>query len=298
MYRRVLIAICLMFVFGSACVPNSAVTHTVTPIVISSPIPSADPTSTLSSAPTVTPWIDAEREAVLNQQLQDFLNKEGDFTTEETSSMMMTFFENDKLESIGLGVCDSHPIIQGYLFDYIELQDVILLIVGFDGADGNRFVTPVEIPVYMYEAVKDKAEKDTSFVFRVDALLQNSLDDLYFIGLSNTKYLSDRSDFTLLFESIKHKVVGISLSIWPLDYSYIAEHYGPEAGLYVNESNSKINLSYRLLESVTSNNFTYEIPEGIETANVEIMKLTSTEDLNNLDISMIPLVDSICFFGG
>ena len=114
-----------------SCAPRTFVASTNTP----------EPTISFTAAPTVTPTamptavptpavdeygFTEERRAELNQQFQDFLNYEGDFTPEKITSAMMelergidhtTLFD---MSSARLGISSLDPYLQGYFFDYFK----------------------------------------------------------------------------------------------------------------------------------------------------------------------------------
>lgn len=66
----------------------------------------------------------------------------------------MDFTARRDMNSAGLGISSSQPHIQGYFFDYYEKDSRAFLLLGFDGEDGNRFITLVEMPFYLLESVE------------------------------------------------------------------------------------------------------------------------------------------------
>ncbi len=70
----------------------------------------------------------------------------------------------------GLGLSSIQPHIQGYLFDYFESEGRIILILGFDGADGTRFISPVEIPFYVVEGAQRHFGVNKSSVNNMDGV--------------------------------------------------------------------------------------------------------------------------------
>jgi hypothetical protein len=153
-FSALIAILCLLLI---ACSPANIATPTSTPT--QEPVQTVAPTATLTPSPeptpTPVPTLSPEeiRIAELNQQFQDFLNKEGEFTQEKIASMMMKFDTGTMLqkpsdfdyEKVKLGVADEGSReIQGYFFDYFEKDNRILLIMGFDGKDDNRFITLIE----------------------------------------------------------------------------------------------------------------------------------------------------------
>ena len=94
-----------------------------------------------------------EKEDFLNQQFSDFINNEGDFTKEKKSQMAIESETTEKLGKTELGVADRQPKLEGYLFDYVEKDGSLLLIMGFDDKDGNGFITPIQIPLYFLKGL-------------------------------------------------------------------------------------------------------------------------------------------------
>jgi len=150
------IFIVIAILFSIACAPSAevALVSAPEPTETAALAPTATSTPTASPVPTLSPIFSEARTAELNQQFQDFLNKEVEFTQEKIASMMMitqSVLANDK---VGLGIADQQPLLQGYFFDYFEKDNRLVLLMGFDGKDGNRFITPLEITLYIYEAVE------------------------------------------------------------------------------------------------------------------------------------------------
>ena len=146
--------------FFAACAPRveAALPSTPEPTISVTAAPTTTSTATPTAIPT--PAVDEygfteERKAELNRQFLDFLNKQGEFTPEKISPMLMDpiTLNMDKNE-VGLGIITDFPLVESYFFDYLEKDGRIFLLVGFDGKDGNRFITPLEIPYYFYELFK------------------------------------------------------------------------------------------------------------------------------------------------
>ena len=243
----------------------------------------------------------------MNQQMQDFLNREGEFTQEKIASMMMQFYtgneidyyEHFKTDTVGLGISEWQPLIQGYLFDYFEDDGRLILIFGFDGRDGNRFITPVEIPIYIYDNIEQAEFKVVkSFVNTIDCRVYGSQSDTveYDYELMDC---SDRNLLLPLLDSLKGKVFAFSL------YYYI---YDDKEGLgddelgriiseYIDEVNSKNDLSFGLVQLITSNDIEYDWEDRIGDSD-SIIKIKSSDDIISINISDVPIMESIKYFEG
>lgn len=60
------------------------------------------------------------------------------------------------MSSARLGVSSLDPYLQGY-FDYFKKTTEQYYYLAFDGEDSNRFITPVEMPYYLLEAIDTAA---------------------------------------------------------------------------------------------------------------------------------------------
>lgn len=81
------IIIVIAMLFSIACAPKAEVSlpSTPEPTITATAAPTASPTPTASPVPTATPIFSEARMTELNQQFQDFLNKEGEFTPEKNA---------------------------------------------------------------------------------------------------------------------------------------------------------------------------------------------------------------------
>ena len=305
----ILASLIVALLFSVACAPHAevALTSTPEPIITATAVPTVTPTPTLSPVPTPTPIFSEERMAELNQQMLDFLNREGEFTQEKIASMMMQFYtgneidyyEHFKTDTVGLGISEHQPLIQGYLFDYFEVEGRLILIFGFDGRDGNRFITPVEIPIYIYDCF-EPAE------FRVVKSFVNNIDCIdYYSDSDEQEYdyermdCSDRNLLLPLLDSLKSKVFAFSL------YYYVYDNKGglPYDELsriiseFQDETNSKNDLSYGLVQLLTSNDIEYDWEDRIGDSD-SIIKIKNSDDINNINISDVPIMESIKYFEG
>ena len=273
----------------TSVVDNSGETivHTsneTTPEITPSPIPEVTeaPTPTLAES-----FFSEERRAELNQQFQDFLNKQGEFTPEKMSSKMMattSLLDNDK---VGLGIADYQPLIQGYFFDYFEKDNRIFLLMGFDGKDGNRFITPLEIPLYFYEGIE---EAEFLVSKNKENYIQGPISEEGFVDYG------ERAKLIPLLNMVKGKVIGFTLSM----YTYSKEgakddEYGRIAGGYVDEINPKVDLSFGLIQLIPSNEIDYDGKDKNGDSN-SILKINNSDDINDINVNDVPIVMGISYF--
>lgn len=201
---------------------------------------------------------------------------------------MLTFssLSDDK---VGLGIGDGNQTIQGYFFDYFEKENRLILLMGFDGKDGNRFITPLEIPLYFYDAIEE-AE------FLVTKLKENYIcastvaEDYIDYG--------ERAKLIPLLNTLKGKVIGFTLSM----YTYSKEgarddEYSRIVCAYLDEVNPKVDLSFGLMQLVTSNDIEYDWEDRIGDSD-SIIKIKSCDDINDINISDVPIITSIRYFAG
>jgi len=317
-YSLIIIAtLAAIIVFSSACAPSAEVALASTPEpTLSAPAaPTVAPTPTASPVPTPTPIFSETRIAELNQQMQDFLNKEGEFTPEEMSSRMMEFCEGNginfksqlDMNAAGLGISSSQSHIQGYFFDYYEKDSRAFLLLGFDGEDGNRFITLAEMPFYLLESVES-----ASFAFLKTTV--NNIDGTDYDENGSFVQFGDRyesiscSDKNELFQQLnllKGNIIAFIIDDRGNDSSILKEMDLDKAAYnlmveYINESNSKVGLSFGLMELVTSNGIDYKrfIENGTQADKSSILRIENAKEIMNVDITKVPLTYQICFFEG
>jgi len=232
----------------------------------------------------------------LTQQFQDFLNKQGEFTPEKMSLIMMETPSNLDKNEVGLGIADTGdvPRMQGYFFDYLEKDGRIFLFVGFDGKDGNRFITPLEIPIYYYESFKQSR-------FDVIQYKKNTIT----VEGENTEsqdYSDDESKLISLLNSIKSGIVMFNLISQEFDESKWDKYdLGAETRQnvtdYVKEVNSKVELTFGLFQLSPQNGIpSYTNPDRIKGDSESILKITSSDEMSKINIDQVPMISSISYF--
>jgi len=141
----------------AACAPSEAAAGAVTPAPEAAAALTAAPAAeaTQSPSPEPTPIIDEfgfteERKAELDQQIQDFLNYEGKYSRENIQKYLLPI--RDSYYSLGLvNSGDSFNRVQPWLFDCMEKDGDLILMVGFDGKDNKRFITLLNVPLHFKE---------------------------------------------------------------------------------------------------------------------------------------------------
>jgi len=299
------IIIVIAMLFSIACAPSAEVAQVSTPepTASESASPTASPTATPTAIPT--PATDEygfteERKAELNQQFQNFLNKEGEFTPEKMSQIMMeTPSRLDKSE-VGLGIADTGdvPRMQGYFFDYLEKDGRIFLFVGFDGKDGNRFITPLEITIYYYESF-EPSRFDIS-EYKENSIMAKSEN------ITCEDYGGDKNKLVSLLNDVKGRVVLFSLTCqkWDIsDYHSSFPNLDPKTQENVTnnleENNSKVELSFGLYQLSPQNGIPpYTNPDKIKGDSESILKLTNPEEMGTINIDQVPIIQYFDYYSG
>ena len=252
-------------------------------------------TPTPTADPAATPWMNEEDTAMLNQSIADFLNKDGDFTTEKISANMFDLsglFDQSKLQ---LGLVDATHI-EGYFLNYIEKDDSLILLVGFDDVDGERFVAPIQIPLYYIEGDLNshfyfmEYHADKGYALKVaDITLRNTAD----LNL----YLYQRIGSCIAFAPARIALPGSPNGYMGAVFDYYVEH------------NAKLPLAEKLMLSVATNEDhiavpatfpqLYDVMHGFDTKaleDVRIPHITQLEEIGNLDMSLVPMIDPMIYY--
>lgn len=282
--------------FFAACAPRveAALPSTPEPTISVTAAPTTTSTATPTAIPT--PAVDEygfteERKAELNQQFQDFLNKQGEFTPEKISSKMMNLMVNLDKDEIGLGIATDIPEIQGYFFDCLEKDERIFLFVGFDGKDGKRFITPLEIPFYFYEKFKPAG-------FGVVKYSENDIK----ADTEGKDYSDDKRGLLLLLSSLRGKVILLDLAYKRKDDSPRNDlDLVSRDGLYTyrEEVNSKLEIVFGLYEILSQNGvLAYTNPEKIQAKSELILKVNNSEEMGAIEIKQVPIIMVIGYYSG
>ena len=86
-------------------------------------------------------------------------------------------------DTIALGIVDGVFKLESFFFDYIEKDSNLILLMGFDGKDGNRFIIPMQLPLYFF---KDAPASHFYFIKHyVDTFYDESIADITGGNISN-----------------------------------------------------------------------------------------------------------------
>lgn len=255
--------------------------------------PARTPTPTLD--PAATPWMSEEDTNALNQSINDFLNKDGDYTPERISAMMFDLSGLFDPNQIQLGIVDATHI-EGFLLNYIEKDDSLVLLVGFDGVDGERFVAPIQIPLYYIEGDLNshfyfmEFHVDRGYALKVADITMRNTADL-------NKYLYER--------------IGTCITFAPARIAYCGSPNGYMGAAldYFTEHNAKLPLAEKLMLSVATNEDhiagpstfpqLYDVMHGFDEKALDgvlIPHITRLEDIGSLDMTLVPMIDPVVYY--
>jgi hypothetical protein len=302
MIRILFLIVCILFsVFPSVfkipmvnttdnSVPIAAEAQ-ITPAVTGTPAPTPSPTP----GPDATPWMNEEDTANLNRKISAFLNKEGDYTPEKISAMMFDLSGLLDESQMQLGLVDATHV-EGYLFDYVEKDDSLVLIVGFDGSDGERFVAPIQIPLYYLEG-----DLNAHFYF-----IQYHSDKEYAVKTADVT-LRDTAQLRMEI----YKLIGKCIAFVPARVALSGSQYGYSGTVfkYFDEHNAKLGLAEKLMLSVNTNEdniavaITFpqmcDLINSFDEAALEswtVPHITRLDDLGRFILSGVPMIDPAIYY--
>lgn len=180
----------------------------------------------------------------------------------------------------GLGV-ESFSRVEGLLLGYKNLGDHLLMIIGFDDNNKNRFVIPVDIPMY---AVKDNSNKVYFFAKKI-----NLRDMGKYIGDLKIK---DENNLVALLDSLKQQVIVLNLMDKTVS-DKTKENLGESDSVVdlVNSINNRINQTRGLISRIYNNGFAPQYSDYIF-PNISVLNIS---DINEINVNEIPIVTSIFF---
>lgn len=292
--------IVVIALLSTACAPANLVAPAITPEP--STTVAATPTATPSPEPTATPVATLspeEQAALLDQQFQDFLNKEGEYTVEKIEEYCPIWgsrlcYEDGNGTNLGIlkifktGSTDKYDdsvSVYGYLYSVSRnVNSNIILTMGFDGKDGNRFNSVLMILSNCFDAqTETDDEKRFGLSFGTEEGLH--LDDKYV-----RQFRATRSDeiYKYLENLIGKKIVAVIAA----KKVNLDELNNSGAKIFWKESNNRLPFTYNLISKLANN--------GIDTSAVgssgkDIPLITNSSDLNNVDFDTVPLVRGIRF---
>lgn len=282
----ILATLVFVLLFSVACAPSAEVIlpSTPEPTVSATAAPSATPTPTASPAPTPTLIFSEERTAELNQQIRDFINNQGIFTREKMNEISLLDNSVKKATPTEFGIIFNSPRLEGYFFDYFTKDQNIVLVIGFDGKEGKRFVTLLEIAL-------DYLHSQPFYSFSFAKLAERAL----YTEFTVIKKFSDGNtdEFSSYLDMLKGRVIVIQPSITQFsgDYSGIIADF-------VAENNSKVGLSGKLISLVPSNNIKITSDSYIEGSydEYEIITFDELKDIQDIDLANVPFIDPVIIF--
>lgn len=280
------VIIIITMICSIACAPKSDIPLPIMPepTVSATVAPTATPTPTASPVPTPTPIFSEARTAELNQQIRDFINQEGIFTREKMNEISLRNNSEKKATPTEFGIIFNSPRLEGYFFDYFTKDQNIVLVMGFDGKEGKRFVTLLEIAL-------DYLHNQPFYSFSFAKLAERAL----YTEFTVIKRFSDGNTegFSSYLDMLKGRVIVIQPSITQFsgDYSGIIADF-------VAEHNSKVGLSGKLISLVPSNNIKITSDSYIEGSYDEYQIITFDElkDIQDIDLANVPFIDPAIIF--
>lgn len=279
------ITIVIAMLVSAACAPSAEITlvSTPEPTVSETAAPTASPTPTAIPTPTIDKYgFTEERKAELNQQIQDFLNYQGEYSKGNIKKYLLPIgYGKDKFYNLGL-IQSSESVItvQPWLFDYVEKDGDLLLITGFDGKDNQRFVTVLNIPLHF-----------------VDIYPQSSgvaLIKLNGWSANGGQVVGGSNDL----DTIKSHLIKGNPMLIDFISSVASDEEAKEVGGDVLADINRYyrhNLSYigNLIYQIDQNGETLE--NTLESSDKEIIKIDEISDIDGLDHSTLPIVGIIEF---
>ena len=223
----------------------------------------------------------------LDEKMTDFLDREGNFTEEESKDSIFLVGSNYGVETTALGsMYEQKPCVQGYLFDFLKKDESLVLIIGFDGDKNERFITGLEVPLYYY---RNYPEANLNFLkFGGKSVSGSNISLFAKSGEVDVieKYLDQLKDRYILFD---------------LDF------FGPDFDINNSDGILKEMLAERvrkqpitkkLVMNVAKNNIPIDGFGSFDGLDVfDLVNINDSGDIDNINVSDIPIVAGISFFG-
>ncbi len=263
------------------------------------PVPTAAPTATptLSPEPTITPvptLSPEEEKEVLNQQFQDFLNKEGEFTEDKMSYFPIYPKEYKGTDKIKLGMLgvfwDSIPNdtcinVYGYFFDYLKTDSGdVILIMGFDGKDGKRFITPIEIASSVMNYYLDSEHENFAAFWIME-------EGVHLNGSTSVAYKAYGSEELIKYlEDLVGKKIVVDIQARGLSLQGKEEKIDSVWFNYLEETNKQTPFARSFAHKLVTN--------GVDTTNIKssyavINEINDIDDLSSINFEKIIFADVI-----
>ncbi len=146
----VFLTVVLISWFSSACAPSSLAMTVATPTQTTAPTATTDPT------PTPTMDVQDIKESEFNQDIQNFINKTGEFTDEALGNKVLSY-KDSKVALGWIGEGPNSVDFQGYFIGYVRVHHYILMAIGFNGSDGENHVKAIGTPLKYFENPNDRS---------------------------------------------------------------------------------------------------------------------------------------------
>ena len=288
-YAVLIVTVIIVTLFSASCAPRTNValvstpqptsTITATQIVTPTPKPTITPIPTESPVPTIS----SEEAAIINQQIQDFLQYKGKYSQENIQSYLYPTSES----FYKLGVIydlDTTIKIQGWLFGYTMQADDLLLIVGFDSKRSNRFVTALKIPLY-YEC------SNTIGWVGIDYQRDWNENTYFHSGENARDYETIISHLVLDQPFLFYYFTNI-----PSDEESKEKGYSESSIKLFHEMRDNLQYAYNLVSRLEPNNQAVQVPSSAK--NFPISEIDEVSDLVELDRLTIPTLDVLVCIDG
>lgn len=286
-----MIIVTLCFV---SCAPTATVelistsqptsTITTTPIVTPTPKPTYTPILTDSPVPVIS----ADEAVVINQQIQDFLQYKGIYSQENIQSYLYSERHANEDFFYKLGIVyeaeREYYQIQGWLFGYTMQADDLLLIVGFDSINNDRFVTALKIPLF-HKCINTKG--GVGFTY------QNAWrNPTYFHSGDNGYDYEDIVSHLALNQPFLYLFMTMPL---PSDEEAKEKGWEHYIELY-HEQRDNQQYGYNLVSKLDRNNQTVRVPTNAKKS--PISEIDEVSDLVEIDRLTIPTLDVLVCIDG
>lgn len=263
-----------------------------------SPIQTKTPTQAEATAPTEEsmPTMDAieQQKNEINQNITDFLNYEGEFTQkkiDDRKNISSNVYWKESPVKLGLMTePDGCVSLQGVILGCFERNGILIEIIGFDGNDGNRFVTAGKIETSSY--------KGGNIFFCI-----SGIDGVYFgtCEVVEDTLTNDGEIIKKHVQPLVGKTATFQFPIGDIPKNVLKEMAEDTPELqaiqdnYLNERNGSFDLSKALAGHVDLNEMElgFQIPKG-----VKIKKITEIENVGDefeIDNSLIPLIEAVFY---
>ncbi len=232
----------------------------------------------LSPSPSPT----TAEEALLDQQIQDFLNSKGEFSDEALQNKMFTDVEPMKFGRFPYS--DTGIVV--WFFDDIRKDGSDWLIVGLDGKDGKRFVTVFEVQNRANGGVFGNllVGKDTFTKVRADRISQK------FDG--ECMRLESGEEIYGFFSGIANQPLGIRLGTAALNPPVKVDQ---ERQNSFDDYNNRVGLANEVFMEAADNgntSFSELHPETIKEG-TKLVRIEKLSDIGKITSNEIPIVSGV-----